>query len=175
MGVPVFGWVAKKLFGTRNQRMVGRYLSRVNDVNVLEDQVRTLTDQELRAKSQEFMKRFEEGATADELMAEIFAVAREAMDRSVGIRNIFNPELDFDPATLSGAAREAYDQVKAEIDATDPADPEGAFLGCEEQIPSWRFVDIPPVLYDAVREQYPTSRPPSGLGRSMCRSSAARF
>ena len=65
MGVPVFGWVAKKLFGTRNQRMVGRYLSRVNDVNVLEDQVRTLTDQELRAKSQEFMKRFEEGATAD--------------------------------------------------------------------------------------------------------------
>ena len=129
MGVPVFGWAARKLFGTRNQRLVNRYLTKVDQVSALEDQVRTLTDPELRAKTAEFQGRFENGESSESMMAEIFAVAREAMDRAVGIRNIFNPDHGFDPEVLEGEARAAYEKVLEEIESTDPAEPDGDFLG----------------------------------------------
>lgn len=161
MGVPLFGWAAKKLFGTRNQRQVSRYLEKVGRVNALEDEMRVLTDAELRAKTDEFRSRISEGGeVAYELIPEIFAVAREAMDRAVGIRNIFNPEAGFDPDTLPADVRPLYDEVKAEMDRTDPMPPEGEFLGCEEPVPSWQFVDIPNAIYDAVRVLHPQSRPP---------------
>ncbi|MCP4797546.1 MAG: hypothetical protein GY885_15440, partial [Phycisphaeraceae bacterium] len=161
MGVPFFGWAARKLFGTRNQRQVSRYLEKVEKVNDFEEEMRSLSDAELRARTAEFRRRVkEEGIVGYDLIPEAFAVAREAMDRSVGIRNIFNPEAGFDPDTLPAAARTMYDAVKAEIDRTDDAPPEGEFLGCEESIPAWRFVEIPTALYQAVRELHPTSRPP---------------
>jgi preprotein translocase subunit SecA len=161
MGVPFFGWAAKRLFGTRNQRQVTRYLEKVGRVNALEDETRVLTDVELRAKTGEFRNRIIEGGEVGyELIPEIFAVAREAMDRAVGIRNIFNPEAGFDPAMLPEDARKLFDEVKAEIDRTEPMPPEGSFLGCEEPVPSWQFVGIPTALYDAVRVLYPESRPP---------------
>ncbi len=161
MGVPFFGWAARKLFGTRNQRQVSRYLEKVEKVNAFEEEMRSLSDAELRDRTAEFRRRVkEEGAVGYDLIPEAFAVAREAMDRSVGIRNIFNPEAGFDPDTLPTEARTMYDAVKAEIDRTDDAPPEGEFLGCEEPIPAWRFVEIPPDLYQAVRELHPTSRPP---------------
>ena len=105
MAVPVIGSVLKKVFGTRNERMVKHYLNRVEKVNALEEDMRRLTDAQLREKTEEFRKRSKAGETGYDMLPEIFAVGREAMDRSVGIRNIFNPELDFDPSTLSGAAR----------------------------------------------------------------------
>ncbi len=137
MGVPFFGWAAKRLFGTRNQRQVTRYLEKVGRVNALEDEMRVLTDTELRAKTGEFRSRIAEGGEVGyDLIPEIFAVAREAMDRAVGIRNIFNPDAGFDPNSLPEDARRLYDEVKAEIDRTDPMPPEGDLLGCEGSVPS---------------------------------------
>ena len=161
MGVPFFGWAAKRLFGTRNQRQVTRYLEKVGRVNALEDEMRVLTDTELRAKTGEFRSRIAEGGEVGyDLIPEIFAVAREAMDRAVGIRNIFNPDAGFDPNSLPEDARRLYDEVKAEIDRTDPMPPEGDLLGCEESVPSWQFVEIPTALYEAVRVLFPESKPP---------------
>ncbi len=57
MGVPFFGWAAKKLFGTRNQRQVNRYLDKVSSVNEREDETRLLTDAELKAKTAAFRER----------------------------------------------------------------------------------------------------------------------
>ena len=160
MGVPFFGWAAKKLFGTRNQRQVSRYLDKASQVNDNEDQARLLTDAELRAKTDEFRGRIEAGEEGYEIIPEIFAVAREAMDRAVGIRNIFNPESGFDPDTLPEDARKLFEETKAVMDATEAAPPEGEFLGSEEAVPSWLFVDIPNPLYEAVRALHPRSRPP---------------
>lgn len=160
MGVPFFGWAAKKLFGTRNQRQVNRYLEKAGAVNALEDGIRALTDAELRAKTEAFRKRIADGERGYDLIPEIFAVAREAMDRAVGIRNIFNPEHGFDPARLPDDARRLYDETKAIMDATEAAPPEGDLLGNEEAVPSWMFVDIPNRIYEAVRELHPESRPP---------------
>ena len=61
MGVPVFGPIARALFGTRNQRMVKRYLRIVAEVNRLEPTIRPLTDAQLREKTAEFRRRFKAG------------------------------------------------------------------------------------------------------------------
>ena len=160
MAVPVFGWLAKKTFGTRNQRQVSRYMSKVSEVGSFEESMRQLTDTELKGKTDEFKQRFQDGENPDSLMSEIFAVAREVMDRSVGIRNIFNPAHDFDPSTLPADIRPAYEEVLAIIEATADAEPEGEFLGSSEPVPAWQFVEIPPNLYQAVRELHPRSKPP---------------
>ncbi|MEQ9207408.1 MAG: preprotein translocase subunit SecA [Phycisphaerales bacterium] len=158
--IPVIGSILSKLFGSRNERVVKRYTTRVDAIAELEPQMRALTDAELRAKTEEFRERYDAGETSNDLLVEVFAVGREAMDRSVGIRNIFNPEHGFDPSLLSGSAREAYDRVKAEVDALEPAEPVGEYLGCAEPVPGYVQVDIPNEIYDAVREIYPDSRPP---------------
>lgn len=160
MGVPVIGTVMKKVFGTRNDRMVKRYLRVVDDVNAFENDIRQLNDAELRARVEKLREQLTGGASADELTPEIFAVGREAMDRSVGIRNIFNPELNFDASRLPDAARRMYEDVQKKIAETEPAKPEGEFKGSHTEVPSWMFVDIPRELYGAVRELYPESKPP---------------
>ncbi|MBL9140977.1 MAG: hypothetical protein JNK53_03840, partial [Phycisphaerae bacterium] len=163
-GIPVLDWLVRSTLGTQNQRMVRRYLRQVDLVNRHEEAILRLTDAELRAKTQEFRDRIRGGAKPIDLRPEIFAVAREAMDRGVGIRNIFNPDLPandrFDPSRLPAEARKMYDEVAAAIAATPAAEPTGALAGCHGSVPSWMFVDIPPALYQAVRELYPESRPP---------------
>ncbi|UCD76239.1 MAG: hypothetical protein JSV91_04810, partial [Phycisphaerales bacterium] len=150
----------KKVFGTRNERMVKRYLRIVDQVNNYSDEFAALTDPELRAKTDEFRKRISEGEKAQDMIPEVFAVAREAMDRAVGIRNIFDPTKNFDPAVLSESARKLYDEVKAEIAKTPDREPADDLLGSNGPVPAWLFVDIPQELYQAVREAYPESRPP---------------
>ena len=161
MAVPVIGSVLKNLFGTRNERMVKHYLTRVDKVNELEPTIRKLTDAELKAKTQEFRDRIKNGEKAYDILPEVFAVGREAMDRAVGIRNIFNPEESFDPTQLPEHVRALYDQTMKKIEETPDGDPESAeFRGCVNPIPSWRLVDVPNEIYDAVRELYPKSKPP---------------
>ena len=160
MGVPIFGPLMKKLFGTRNQRMVKRYLRVVDAVNALEPDVRTLTDAELRGKTDEFRRRIKEGEKPVDLIPEIFAVAREAMDRSVGIRNVLNPESGFDASVLPEPMRAIHAELAAKAAATPPADPTGEFRGCREAVPAWQFIDIPNGLYEAVRAAFPQSKPP---------------
>ena len=49
-------------------------------------------------------------------MAAAFAAVREASDRHLGVRNIFDRALNFDPSILSGQAREVFDQVQKQVD-----------------------------------------------------------
>ena len=158
--IPLVGPVLNKIFGTRNERFVKRYTQRVDAINALESDVSKLTDEQIRERTAEFRQRIEDGAKADDLLIEIYANAREAMDRFVGIRNILNPGHHFDASRLTGRARELFDQTKAEADRLGPAAPEGRFLGCAEPVPGWLQVDFPVELYDAIRELYPESRPP---------------
>ncbi|MDG2199949.1 MAG: preprotein translocase subunit SecA [Phycisphaerales bacterium] len=160
MAIPVVSKVGKKIFGTRNDRMVKRYLQIVDKVTAFDADMRQLTDSELLAKTNEFKQRTEEGATTEQLIPEVFAVAREAMDRGVGIRNIFNPAHEFDPNRLPAEARALYDQVKAEIDASEPRPPSEELLGNLQPVDPWVWVEIPPALYEAVRVLEPNSRPP---------------
>ena len=160
MGVPVIGTLGRKIFGSRNDRLVKRYMRLVDQVSSKEAETRVLSDAELKAQTAEFRKRIEEGEKAADLIPEVFAIAREAMDRSVGIRNIFNPIHEFDPTQLNTEARQLYDETKALIDSTEDRKPDVELLGSVEPVPAWQFIDIPTALYDAVRELYPQSKPP---------------
>ncbi|GJQ30995.1 MAG: hypothetical protein HBSAPP03_28790 [Phycisphaerae bacterium] len=159
-GIPLIGPILNKIIGTRNERFVRKYTQKVTDINAQEAKARAMSDEQLRAAIDGFRARYDKGEKTDAIMAEAFAVAREAMDRAVGIRNIFNPKFNFDPATLPEAVRGVYAAVKAQMDATPPAEPTGVWRGCAEPVPGWMQVDIPNVIYEAVRALYPESRPP---------------
>ena len=75
-----------KLFGTRSEREVKKFEPQVEAVMALEEPYKKLTDQELRAKTQEFKDRYASGETLDALLPEAFAVCREAADRVLGMR-----------------------------------------------------------------------------------------
>jgi preprotein translocase subunit SecA len=160
MAVKAVSKALKKVFGTRNERLVKRYLRLVDQVSAREDEVRGLSDAELRARTDEFKQRVADGENAKDMIPEVFAVAREAMDRSVGIRNIFDPEHGFDPGQLPEPARRLYEETAKTIAETDPREPVEDLLGCNAVVPPWQFVDIPAELYEAVRELYPESKPP---------------
>jgi preprotein translocase subunit SecA len=159
-GIPIIGPILNKLIGTRNERFVKRYLQRVDAINALDAQTRTLTDAQLKAKVTEFRERVRSGTDPESLLPEAFAIAREAMDRAVGIRNIFNPAKNFDPGLLPESVRGLYQEIRAKADALAPAAPTGEYLGCSEPVPGWMQVEIPNEMYDAVRSIYPESRPP---------------
>ena len=75
-----------KLFGTRSEREVKKLEPQVEAVMALEEPYKKLTDQQLRAKTQEFKERYASGETLDALLPEAFAVCREAADRVLGMR-----------------------------------------------------------------------------------------
>src|SRR5262249_42432669 len=129
-------------------------------INALEGGVRTMTDAQLRAMLGELRDRIKKGERADDLLVEAFAIAREAMDRSVGIRNIFDPRHKFDPTILPAKVEGMYRDLRAQMDALPPAPPTGEFNGCNAPTPGWLQLDIPNEIYDAVREVYQESRPP---------------
>ena len=81
------GNFAKRLFGSANDRIVKGYAPRVQAINALEPQIKALTDEQLRAKTAEFRKRIDDGATLDSLLVEAFAVVREAAWRVLGQRH----------------------------------------------------------------------------------------
>ncbi len=75
-----------RIFGSRNQRLLRQYGKVVNRINAMEDGIKALSDEELRAKTGEFRKRYSDGETLDDLLPEAFAVAREAAHRALGMR-----------------------------------------------------------------------------------------
>ncbi len=77
----------KKLFGSRNDRLVKTYLQRVAAINALEPAIAALTDEQLKAKTAEFKSRVAAGETLDSILNEAFAVCREAGKRSLGMRH----------------------------------------------------------------------------------------
>ncbi len=81
-----FGTVAKKIFGTTNDRKVRSVRPLVEKINALEPQMQALDDSALKAKTQELVGRHEGGERLDDLLPEAFAAMREAAVRSLGMR-----------------------------------------------------------------------------------------
>jgi preprotein translocase subunit SecA len=77
----------KKMFGSRNERTLRRMEKTVSAINAFESQMQVLTDEQLAQKTAEFKSRFIAGETLDELLAEAFAVVREASVRTLGLRH----------------------------------------------------------------------------------------
>ena len=74
------------IFGSRNQRLLRQYGRTVNKINALEEGLEALDDQALRARTAEFRQRYADGASLEDLLPEVFAVAREASRRTLGLR-----------------------------------------------------------------------------------------
>ncbi len=77
----------KKVFGSRNDRIVKSYAQIVKKINVFEPEMQGLSDDELRAKTQEFKKRYQDGERLDKILPEAFAVVREGGQRALGMRH----------------------------------------------------------------------------------------
>ncbi|MEO5655149.1 MAG: preprotein translocase subunit SecA [Nitrosospira sp.] len=77
----------KKVFGSRNDRLIKQYFQTVTTINALEARIAALTDAELRAKTEEFRQRIADGTTLDALLPEVFAVVRETGKRVLGMRH----------------------------------------------------------------------------------------
>jgi preprotein translocase subunit SecA len=152
------GKLLVKIFGSRNDRLLKRYWKLADEIREMEPAVRKKSDEELRARTLELHI----GLTGDpatnekptlrreDVRGEAMAILREAMDRNIGIRTIFNPDendmnVRFDPSKLPDEARKLYDEVQRRLIA-----------GGEP----WQKVPIPVALYDAVRDIYKDSRPP---------------
>ena len=78
----------KKVFGSRNERLLKQYQRTVREVNAFEPQVQKLGDADLRAKTETFRQRFRDGETLDRLLPEAFAVVREAGRRTLNMRHL---------------------------------------------------------------------------------------
>ena len=79
--------IAKKIFGSRNDRLLKHYRKIVAKINSLEDQIKALSDEQLQAKTAEFKQRLANGETLDDILPEAFAVCREASVRVLGMRH----------------------------------------------------------------------------------------
>ncbi len=75
------------VFGSRNERLLKQLNSQVKKINVLEPQMQALSDEALKAKTEEFKARIANGETLDKLLPEAFAVCREAAVRVFGMRH----------------------------------------------------------------------------------------
>jgi preprotein translocase subunit SecA len=80
-------YVARKLFGTANERTLKRLQARVTQINALEARIQKLSDAELQAKTREFKEKLDNGASLDDIQLEAFAVCREASRRVLGMRH----------------------------------------------------------------------------------------
>ncbi len=77
----------KKIFGSRNDRLVRQYMHTVRKINALEAEISALSDEALRGKTAEFRERVANGESLDALLPEAFAVVREAGKRVHGMRH----------------------------------------------------------------------------------------
>ena len=87
----------KKVFGSRNDRLLKQYQRTVREINALEPAVQKLSDEELRGKTETLKQRCRAGETLDQLLPEAFAVVREAGRRALNMRH-------FDVQLIGGIA-----------------------------------------------------------------------
>jgi preprotein translocase subunit SecA len=138
--------VLTTVFGSRNERLIKRYKRMVEQINAREPAVQLLSDDQLRARTQELRGLVSGGKlTSTEILPEAFAIIRESMDRHIGIRHVFNPDEHFDPDRLDDTMLAEYDSVQRKMIETGT---------------SWLHVPIPTSIYAAVRKLHPESRPP---------------
>lgn len=86
-----------KIFGSRNDRLLKQYRKTVTHINAMEPDYEKLTDEQLRAKTQEFKDRVAKGESLDDILPEAFAVVREGSKRIMKMRH-------FDVQLLGGMA-----------------------------------------------------------------------
>src|ERR1022692_3375798 len=84
---PMIGAVARKLFGSANERRIRSYQPRVAEINALEPELEALSDEALRARTDEFKKQVAEGKSLDDILVPAFATVREAAKRTIGQRH----------------------------------------------------------------------------------------
>ncbi|MDO6964847.1 preprotein translocase subunit SecA [Rhizobium alvei] len=80
------GGIARKLFGSANERRIRSYGKRIAQINALEAETKALTDEQLRGKTAEFKAMLADGKTLEDILPQAFAVAREAAQRALGMR-----------------------------------------------------------------------------------------
>ena len=93
----MIGSLARKIFGSHNDRELKRLQKYVEDTNSLEPAIQALSDDELKAKTPELKQKLENGATLEDILPEAFAVVREAGRRTLSMRH-------FDVQLIGGAA-----------------------------------------------------------------------
>ena len=83
----MLGALARKFFGSANDRRIKGYQARVDAINALEPEIAALSDEALKARTGEFRKQIAEGKTLDDLLVPAFATVREAAKRTLGQRH----------------------------------------------------------------------------------------
>lgn len=83
----MLGTIAKKIFGTRNDRLVKDALKIVKNINALEATMKAMSDEELQQQTVKFRERLQEGTSLNKLLPEAFATLREASIRVMGMRH----------------------------------------------------------------------------------------
>src|SRR5499425_1879379 len=83
----MIGAVARKLFGSSNDRRIRAYRPRVDEINALEKELEALSDEALRARTDTFKKQVAEGTSLDDIQVAAFATCREAAKRTLGQRH----------------------------------------------------------------------------------------
>jgi len=83
----MFTSLLRKVFGSRNDRLIKQYRQTVSAVNAQEPAIARLSDAELRAKTDEFRQRYRNGESLDDMLVEAFAVVREAGKRVLAMRH----------------------------------------------------------------------------------------
>ena len=140
------GRTLTRIFGSRNDRLLKRYRRIVAEINGFEPQVQQLTDEQLRERTAAIRTGLVAGTLkSNDVLPEAFAIVREGMDRHIGIRQIFNPDENFDPDKFDDETLALFDAVQRKM---------------VNEGTHWLTVPIPVQIYQAVRKLYPDSRPP---------------
>ena len=82
----MFGAIARRLFGTANDRLLKTFAKQVDAINALEPSLVALTDEQLRARTQWLRDRLDKGETEDDILVDAFATVRESAKRTLGQR-----------------------------------------------------------------------------------------
>src|SRR5262245_25759260 len=83
----MIGALARKFFGSANERRIRSYQPRVDKINALEKSLEKLSDEALRERTVQFRKQVADGTSLDDLLVEAFATCREAAKRTLGQRH----------------------------------------------------------------------------------------
>ncbi|MGZ8300631.1 MAG: preprotein translocase subunit SecA, partial [Rhodoplanes sp.] len=83
----MFAGLARKLFGSANERQIQGYRPRVDEINALEKELEALSDDALLARTEDFKKQLADGKTLDDILVPAFATVREAAKRTIGQRH----------------------------------------------------------------------------------------
>jgi len=89
--------IVKKIFGSKNERYLKKLNPMVDRINSLEEEIRSLSDEQLRSRVKAWKEESERGADQDDLLPHVFAVVREASQRALGMRH-------FDVQLIGGIA-----------------------------------------------------------------------